>query len=516
MPILASAALLFLSALLLTLALTPAVRAAAAGLGAVDYPDEKRKIHTQPIPKLGGIGIFVAFYTVALGILPFVQSDAAVAAVDLARRCFVPACLILILGICDDLWPVKPWMKLAVQILAALLICWYPDLRIAKLSNPFGMTIGGFGVLSIPLTVVWIVLITNAFNIVDGVDGLASGVAVVTTTCLFVAAIQLPTAFIPLLAAPLGGALVGFLRYNFQPASIFLGDSGSLFVGFLIAILSLASETKSSAAIAVAAPLLSLALPLIETVVSMLRRLLRGQPIWEADSGHIHHQLIKKGLSVRRAALVLYAGSAMFGAGSLLLDSNRLVGAVITIALVVVAWLGIRQLGYSEFTEVHHALKRGFLFQRRIIQNSIIVRKLSEDLQRVQTPAAAWPLLIDVIERLRFARARFVVDVAHEGRVATCEVEGCPNWVSNTSHAAGGDWLKASVHIDAGGLSPMRIELWRSSEEEPLHSELAILFDVINGEFPRLFGDKRSGGPNSTYDVTFDPEAHSSAIARHV
>jgi UDP-GlcNAc:undecaprenyl-phosphate GlcNAc-1-phosphate transferase len=516
MLFLAPAALLFFSALLLTLALTPSVRAAALGLGAVDYPDENRKLHSRPIPKLGGIGVFVAFYAVALGILPLVHSDAAVAAADLARRCFVPTCLILLLGICDDLWPVKPWMKLAVQILAALLICWHPDLRIAKLTNPFGMQIGGFGVLSVPLTIVWIVLITNAFNIVDGVDGLASGVALITTTCLFVAAIQLPTGFIPLLAAPLGGALVGFLRYNFQPASIFLGDSGSLFVGFLIAVLSLASETKSSTAIAVAAPLLSLALPLVETVVSMLRRFLRGQPIWEADSSHIHHQLIKRGLSARRAALVLYAGSAMFAATSLLLDSNRLIGAVMTIALVVVAWFGIRQLGYSEFTEVHYALKRGFVYQRRIIQNSILVRKLSEDLRLVQTPAAAWRLLIDAIERLGFAGARFVIDVAQDGRVATRDVEGCPSWLSNASHAAGGDWLKASVHIDARGLSPMRIELWRSPDEEPLHSELAILLDVINCEFLRLFGGKGNGGPTSAYEVTFDPEAHRSALARHV
>jgi UDP-GlcNAc:undecaprenyl-phosphate GlcNAc-1-phosphate transferase len=516
LPFLTLAALLFVAALILTLALTPAVRAAASRFGVVDYPDENRKLHTRPIPKLGGVAVFVAFYAVALGVLPLVESDAAAAAVDLARRCFVPACLILLLGICDDLWPVKPWVKLAVQILAALLICWYPDLRIAKLSNPFGMQFAGFGLLSIPLTIAWIVLITNAFNIVDGVDGLASGVAVVTTTCLFVAAAQLPTGFIPLLAAPLGGALVGFLRYNFQPASIFLGDSGSLFVGFVIAILSLASETKSSAAVAVAAPLLSLALPLLETAVSLLRRLLRGQPIWEADSGHIHHQLIKKGLSARRAALVLYACSALFGGASLLLDSNRVVVAVITIVLVVVAWLGIRQLGYSEFTEVHHALKRGFLYQRRIIQNSILVRKLGEDLHGVQTPAAAWSLLIDAIERLGFARAHFVVDVVHDGRVATREVEGCPAWVSKTSPRAHGDWLKASVHIEAGGRSPMRIELWRSPQEDALHSELAVLFDVINGEFGRLFGHNPHGGPYSTYDVTFDPEAHHSAIARHV
>ena len=162
MPLLAVAALLFSSALLLTLLLTPGVRTAASRMGALDHPDANRKLHTRSVPKLGGVAVFVAFYAVVFGVLPLFHSEASIAAADLARRCLLPATLILFLGICDDLWPIKPWMKLAVQIVAALIICLHPDLRIAKLSNPFGMTLGGIGVLSIPLTVVWIVLITLA------------------------------------------------------------------------------------------------------------------------------------------------------------------------------------------------------------------------------------------------------------------------------------------------------------------------------------------------------------------
>ena len=509
MPLLAFIALLFLSALTLTLALTPVVRALARWVGAVDVPDAGRRLHSRPIPKLGGIAVFVTFYAVGFGLVPLGDSSAATAAAELAGKCFLPATLILLLGIADDLWSVKPWMKLAVQIAAALLICWHPELRIAKLSNPFGMTIGGIGILSLPLTVVWIVLITNAFNIVDGVDGLASGVAVIATTCLFVAAIQLPDAFIPLLAAPLAGALIGFLRYNFNPASIFLGDSGSLFVGFLIAVLSLASETKSSTAIAVAAPLLSLAIPLLETGASTVRRFLRGQPIWEADSNHFHHQLLKQGLSAKHAALILYAGSALFGVASLLMvDSTRLVGAFVTILLVVLAWLGIQRLGYAEFDEVHYALKRGFLYQRRIIQHSILVRKLGEDLRGVHTLVAAWPLLTNAVNQLGFARVRLLMDGGTPSDVR--RLEGCPDWLSGASAPDGG-WLKTSVHVEAPGYPPTRLELWRSRDEEPLHSELAILLDVINGEFSRLFAEQGGNGGTPAYDLTFTPEPHPGA-----
>jgi UDP-GlcNAc:undecaprenyl-phosphate GlcNAc-1-phosphate transferase len=510
MSVISFSAILFLSAVALALALTPAVRAFARHTGAVDHPDVNRKLHAAPVPKLGGIAIVSTFYLVVFGILPLWDAPAAAAATDLAGRLFFPAILILLLGIADDLWGVKPWMKVAVQIVAALMICWYPDLRIAKMSNPFGITIFGVGILSIPFTIAWIVLITNAFNIVDGVDGLASGVAVIATACLFLAAVDRPELYIPLLVAPLGGALVGFLKYNFAPASIFLGDSGSMSVGFLIAVLSVAAETKSSTAIAVAAPLLSLALPLTETAVSMLRRFLRGQPFWEADSAHIHHQLLKRGLSARRAALLLYGGSALFGVASLLMvDSSRVVGGLVTITLVIAAWLGIQQLGYSEFTEVHHALKRGFLYQRRIIQNSIFVRKLGDDLRTVDTLQDAWPLLIGVVDQLRFARMRLITAAGDSAG------DALQDWTADGRPVDGSaaDSLRISVHLDVAGQPATRIELWRSHDEDALHSELAALFDVISRELPRIIAGKPScPGEVGTRSLTFDTAVPGRAV----
>jgi UDP-GlcNAc:undecaprenyl-phosphate GlcNAc-1-phosphate transferase len=394
----------------------------------------------------------------------------------------------------DDLWEVKPLPKVAVQLIAAGWICAYPDLRIVLMSNPFGETFGSLGVLSIPLTLFWIVLITNAFNIVDGIDGLASGVAFVATACLFVASVQGNDPYLPLLVAPLGGALIGFLRYNFNPASIFLGDSGSLWIGFLIAVFSIAGYNKSTTAIAVSAPLLFLALPLLEIAVSMVRRFLRGQPIWEADASHIHHQLLKRGFTAKRAVLVLYMGSGLFGLASLFLvgsEPNRIAGGVITVTLVVTASLGLQQLGYTELTEVGHAFRRGFLYQRRIIRNNIIVRKLKEDLNDAASFEDAWPLLVEVADGLYFSRAELVMTPVGSSDLAAGETaEHTNQWCWTAEDRLAGsveaDWSVISVHLGTPGQPATRLELWRSRQEEPLHSELPVLVDVIAERLPVL------------------------------
>jgi UDP-GlcNAc:undecaprenyl-phosphate/decaprenyl-phosphate GlcNAc-1-phosphate transferase len=489
MPVIAISAVLFITALACALVLTPVVRQRAHKYGVVDHPDGQRKLHSTPIPRLGGIAVFCAFYLTIAFFLPLINNPVARFASDLATRTFVPSVAILLLGVADDLWNVRPWTKIAVQVLAGAWICWYPDLRIAFLWHPFGLTEGAVGAFSIPLTLAWIILITNAFNIVDGMDGLASGVAFVATTCLFVASIQRPDAFAPLLVAPLAGALLGFLRYNFNPASIFLGDSGSLWLGFQIAVLSIASQNKSSTAVAVASPLLSLALPLIETSVSTVRRFLRGQPIWQPDAGHIHHQLLKQGISARQAAIVLYAASGLFGAASLLVgdanDSTRTLGGVITLALVALSWLGIQNLGYSEFAEVNHAFRRGFLYQRRIIQNNILIRKLLDDLRGEEQMERAWPLLVQVVDQLAFSRMDLATDEPGRLRKAW-DHDVIRSWTSEERYQVQGDWSIISVHLVSEGRPLGRVDLWRSRQEPPLHSELPALLDVIAEQLPRL------------------------------
>ena len=212
--------------------------------------------------------------------------------------------LILALGIVDDKWSVSPWMKIAVQILAGLLVCYQLGIRIDTLATVFVGDYQTLGLLSLPATLIWIVLITNAFNVVDGMDGLATGVAFIALACMFVVSLQMNQPAIAFTAAPLAGAVLGFLRYNFNPASIFLGNSGSLFLGFQLAVLSIVGSQKSSTTVAVTAPIFVLALPLIETATSAVRRFVSGRSPHFQVSSHDVQILRCVSLSARRVSLV--------------------------------------------------------------------------------------------------------------------------------------------------------------------------------------------------------------------
>jgi UDP-GlcNAc:undecaprenyl-phosphate GlcNAc-1-phosphate transferase len=469
--------LAFFTAFLASLALTPLVRGLAYRAGVLDQPDAKRKLHPRPIPKLGGVAILAAF-ALAVGVLWASGAPEARPALHLARLCAVPALFVLALGIADDLRPVSPAVKITVQVIAALWVFSQPDLRIEHLSNPFGQGSIELGVLSAPLTVFWIVLITNAFNIVDGMDGLAAGVAFISTCCVFLVSLQMENPAVAALSTALAGALLAFLRYNFNPASIFLGDSGSLTIGLLLAIFSIAGGQKSATAISIATPLFILALPIVETITSTARRFLRGQSVLKADSAHIHHQLLRRGLSPRRVAILLYLGSAVFGAASLfMVQANAGLTGITALVLGVAAWAGIQQLGYSEFIEIGNAFKRGFLYQRRIIQNSIITRRLADELRSARSLDDAWSLLVEVAERLEFHSLELVTDGDVRRWTRSGPVVGC--------HVL-------SVHLQNDDREVGRVVIGRSRDAEALHSELALLVETISDCLPPLAAPTRA------------------------
>jgi UDP-N-acetylmuramyl pentapeptide phosphotransferase/UDP-N-acetylglucosamine-1-phosphate transferase len=386
------------------------------------------------------------------------------------------------LGIVDDLWSVGPWVKIVVQLTAGLLVFYHLGIRIENLSNPIS-GVSSLAAFSLPATLFWILLVTNAFNIVDGLDGLASGVCFIALSCMFLVSLQMGNMAIALVVAPLAGAVLGFLRYNFNPASIFLGDSGSLFLGFQLGVLSIVGSQKSSTAITVAAPLFILALPLVETAISATRRFLSGRSILQPDSGHIHHRLMRLGFTPRRAAGLLYFGSAAFGLTSLfIIQSNATVVGLIALLLAAVTWVGIQRLGYTEFAEVNSALKR-FVHQRRIIRNGIISRRLADDLCTATSVNEAWHLLKATAEQLGFSYVALKLnsqdhddDGIQGGRYAKrlgrrLEVE------TETSFA---------VAITGPNGQLGEVVLSRSSEAEPLHSELPLLISAVAHGLPRV------------------------------
>jgi UDP-GlcNAc:undecaprenyl-phosphate GlcNAc-1-phosphate transferase len=308
------------SAAALSLLLTPVVRAAARRIGAVDDPGPRR-VHVRPTPRLGGLAVLVA----VLGALALNRYAGGSAASVLAAPGRAPALLvagfatILVTGVVDDLvgLPVAP--KLVLQVLAATLAV-AGGYALAGFTNPLTGHWLDLGRLGGVLTVAWIVAITNAINLIDGLDGLATGMGVIASTALCLVCLAEGRHDAAGVWAALGGGLAGFLAYNFPPASIFLGDTGSLLIGYAMAVLALESLAKSATAVVVLAPVLALGLPVADMALAVLRRLLATGVggIVRADQGHIHHRLVGDGMSHRAAVLLLYGVCAAFGAVSVL------------------------------------------------------------------------------------------------------------------------------------------------------------------------------------------------------
>ena len=378
--------LLFFSIFAFSLAVsfvaTRQVRDVATRRGWVSLPRDGRHVHESPLPRLGGVAIFLAF-SVSLGvclglslIFPH-RVDGLVSATLL--RIYVPACLIFCLGIYDDLHGAGPYLKFAVQAIAAAML-FAGGMRVFYLPVLFGQyTLPWF--ISLPLTVLWVVAITNAFNLIDGLDGLAAGSALFSTMVFFVVALVNHSWLGSLMSVALAGAILGFLRFNFNPATIFLGDSGSLFIGFMLSALALAGAQKAPTLVAVAIPVVSFGLPILETLLSILRRLISGRPIFTADREHIHHKLLQMGFSHRQVVIVLYAVSALFAMLSLFLLWPT--GSTLGLVLAVVGtgiWLGVQHLNYLEFGELRRVAQRT-IDQRFIVINDLAVRRAVQELK---------------------------------------------------------------------------------------------------------------------------------------
>jgi len=384
-----------------SLVLTPVVSRLATRQGWLDRPDGRRKLHAAPVPRIGGLSVYASF-ALAFGVLVLVVPQAVSDGPGVADAYFhlLLACgAVALIGFLDDLIGVSPWAKVFVQAVAALYL-YFHGYQVRLLTNPFGGVLS-LGYLTLPLTVVWFVGMSNAFNLIDGLDGLAAGVAFFATISLLAASAlneHWATAF---LAAALGGALLGFLRYNFSPASIFLGDCGSLFVGFALAAFAITGSMKRSAAIAVAVPLLALALPIFDVMVSVLRRVIRGSELFVADRDHIHHRLLHLGLTPRRAVVILYGCAAVLASLSLLTAAGpaQVLWAAIAI-VVLLAWAGLSRLGYAEFGELQRLLLHRLVPDRRTVANNVHLLHLREALARAESFAEAWDELIEAASRL--------------------------------------------------------------------------------------------------------------------
>ena len=317
-------------ALIVALVATPVVKSLAFKMGAMDVPKDNRRMHDHPIPRMGGLAIFLGFL---LSVLLFAEITPQL------RGMLLGSVIIVVLGIFDDIYSLPAMFKFVVQIVAALVAVFSGNV-IQTLSNPniFSSDLyWDLGVLSIPVSVIWIVAITNAVNLIDGLDGLACGVSTISSMTLLVISLVVSDAPAAILMAALAGSCIGFLPYNLNPAKIFMGDTGSTFWGYVLAVVSIQGLFKFYTIISFAVPFLMLGLPIFDTCFAFIRRIAHGQSPMHADRSHVHHRLIDMGFSQKQAVAVLYIISAILGLSAVVLTTAGAVKAMLLLLALCAA-----------------------------------------------------------------------------------------------------------------------------------------------------------------------------------
>lgn len=403
-------------AFLIALILTPIIRDISRSFNVVDRPGY-RKVHAYPMPRVGGIAIAIA-YGVSLILLPGSASGPVASSLHAVWKLIPGAAIVFLVGLLDDFFSLKPVVKLLGLVVAATVV-YFSGIHLGGIAGK-EMAVW----LDYPLTVFWLLLTSNALNLVDGLDGLCAGMGLVATLALFTAALIRGNHPLAYVTFPLAGALLGFLCYNVAPATVFLGDSGALLIGFLLGCYGMLWTQRTSTLLSIFVPLLALSIPLLDVSLSVLRRFLRNQPIFSADRGHIHHRLLDRGLSPRQAVWVLYLFAAL--AASLALLASSFGGqyqSLVIVAFAVVALIGIRQLRYPEFDVAGRLLFRGEL--QRTMNVKLKVESVASTLESATSVDQWWTKVAQSAAPLGLVAIRWTgADGVHEQRVSA----GSPAW----------------------------------------------------------------------------------------
>ena len=340
LPAIARIAAALVAAILIAFIATPVVKSLAEKVGAVDVPKDNRRMHNHPIPRMGGLAIFLGFLLSTLIFVPLSNA---------MQGMLLGSVIIVILGIFDDIYALPALPKLVVQIAAALAAVLHGNV-IQVISNPNIFSDNPYWVLgawAVPVSVIWIVAITNAVNLIDGLDGLAVGVATISSLTMLVIAMLVSDSLVALMMAALAGSCIGFLPYNHNPAKIFMGDTGSTFLGFVLATVSIQGLFKFYTIISFAVPFLMLGLPLFDTCFAILRRLSKGQNPMAPDRSHVHHRLIDMGFSQKQAVAILYVISAILGLSAVVLTTSGALKAMVLLCALCLAGLIAARISLS-------------------------------------------------------------------------------------------------------------------------------------------------------------------------
>ena len=392
--------------MVLSLLATPLVRDSIGKIGFLDEPDGIRKKHLKAVPRVGGIAIVLAYvstFAIALA-LPFSYTFVLYRALPNILQLSLVAGVVFLTGVLDDMIGLSARQKL-IGIGGAAMLAYAVGIRV-----PIRM----FNILpdapwlGFVVTVLWLVGCANAFNLIDGMDGLAAGVGLVSTLTMLLAALTQNNLPLVLATLPLAGCLLGFLRYNFNPASVFLGDSGSLLIGFLLGCYGALWSEKSVTLVALTAPLLAVSVPILDVILSVLRRFLRNRPIFEPDRGHIHHRLLERGFTTKRAVLTIYAFCCLVAVLSLMVSAvhNRVSGLIVLL-FCGAAWFGIRHLDYAEFASAGRLFLGGKF--RRIIDAETRLHHFESALAKAADADQCWNTVRDGSSDFGFQGARLSI-----------------------------------------------------------------------------------------------------------
>lgn len=383
-----SSAFLAVTALILCLIITPLVRRLAVQMGIVDRPDFDRKLHRVPVARIGGVAVALS-YVSAFGILLLLPLGATTLVSDnlhVVVQVLPAAVIIFVTGLLDDILTLSARSKLGAQAVAAVLAYWC-GVRILGIA---GHNMEGWW--SFPATVFWLILCTNAFNLIDGLDGLAAGVGFLAALTMMLAAILHGDVALCLATAPLAGCLLGFLRYNFNPASIYLGDSGSLLLGFMLGCFGVMWSYKSATLLGMLAPLMTTAIPLADTSLTIVRRYVRNRPLFRPDRGHLHHLLLERGLTPRRAACLLYLIAGLAAALALAqYTASPSYALLVLVTFCVIALAAVNKLGITEVRVIVEALASGSI--RKLFDAEANLRSIRQSLARAESVDECWHVI---------------------------------------------------------------------------------------------------------------------------
>lgn len=411
----------------LSLALTPLIARSAGALSLFDSPDGSRRMHLVPIPRLGGIAVYLVLAAVAsllfVRTTPIFVTNGPIgdAQIRLMMGVFLGSALLFIVGLVDDLRGLSPITKSVAQVIAAGIV-YYFGFRIDSIALGYGEGVA-VGFLEIPLIFLWIVGLTNAYNFIDGLNGLAAGVAVVAASTIVIVSLALGNFFVLLPAVALAGAMLGFLPYNFPKAKTFLGDSGSLSIGFLLAVLSVLGSKNDAGAVLAIIPILAVSLPIMDATLAILRRWLRKVPLSGADARHIHHRLLALGMSPRRTTMILWLLSiGMAGFGLLIALTAPFVAASIAIlgivGLAVMLIYGTNVLAYHELTVAGEVIMSAPSRARRVISDQIMAMDLISQIQTADKVPEIAGILSDAAAQFGFLGMQLTGDDVLGDRMA--------------------------------------------------------------------------------------------------